>query len=319
MHSTVSRVTSLASSVAGSALGAAVLLAALLLTSGCGRPAEPVGKGPEYATTPANRESATRRFAIHPLHNPVKLREAYGPLISYLNDRIPGANFEVEASRDYQDYERKFRARGPEVLLPNPWHTLQAQKVGYTVIAMAGEPQDFKGLFIVRRDSGIRTVADLNNRIIAYPSRTALAACIMPQWYLHENGLDVNKDVINRYVGSQESSIMNAFLGQAVAGCTWPPPWRSFQHEHPQEAAQLMVLWETPSLVNNSVMVRSDLPPELRRRLQELLVDLHNHPEGRAILAGMETARFLLATDADYQVVQPYITRFEAEVRPVEQ
>ena len=28
-------------------------------------------------------------------------------------------------------------------------------KVGYRVIAMAGEPQDFKGIFVVRRDSGI--------------------------------------------------------------------------------------------------------------------------------------------------------------------
>ncbi len=299
-------------------VGAGILLAALFLTVGCGRPSEQSGKGPEYAATPAGRVAPTRRFAIHPLHNPAKLHEAYGPLIDYLNERIPGANFEVEASRDYQDYERKFRAREPEVLLPNPWHSLQAVKVGYTVIAMAGEPQDFKGLFIVRRDSGIRSVADLKNRNIAYPSRTALAACIMPQWYLHERGLDVNKDIINRYVGSQESAIMNAFLGQAAAGCTWPPPWRAFQHEHPQEAAQLMVLWETPSRVNNSVMVRDDLPPELRQRLQELLVDLHNHPEGRKILAGMETARFLSATDADYQVVQPYITRFEAEVRPVE-
>ena len=43
----------------------------------------------------------------------------------------------------------------------------------------------------------------------------------MPQWYLHERGIDVGRDLINRYVGSQESAIMNAYLGQAAAGCTW--------------------------------------------------------------------------------------------------
>ena len=68
------------------------------------------------------------------------------------------------------------------------------------------------------------------------------------------------RDIENRYVGSQESSIMNAYLGQTAAGATWPPPWRAFQKEHPREAAELKVIWETESLVNNSVMVRDDVP-----------------------------------------------------------
>ena len=46
----------------------------------------------------------------------------------------------------------------------------------------------------------------------------------MPQYYLHQQGIDVNRDIQNAYVGSQESSIMNAYLGQSAAGVTWPPP-----------------------------------------------------------------------------------------------
>lgn len=297
------------------ALFTAVCVAAFFL-SACGKEAAP--PGPKYTETPAVKVRVYR-LAIHPLYNPEKLVVAYQPLIDYLNRQIEGIQFVLEASRDYAEYERKFRARTPDLLLPNPWQTIEAMKVGYGVIAMTGEPGDFKGIFVVRRDSGIHKPADLKGKVVAYPSRTALAACIMPQWFLHRHGVNVNRDIENRYVGSQESAIMNAYLGEAAAGVTWPPPWRLFQKDHPQEAAKLMVAWETPPLINNSFMVRDDLPPELRARLRAALLNLHASEQGRRILAGMETARFLPATDADYAVVRQFVARFEAQVHPVEQ
>ncbi|MFC1626246.1 phosphate/phosphite/phosphonate ABC transporter substrate-binding protein [Pseudomonadota bacterium] len=257
-------------------------------------------------------------MAIHPLHNPKKLAEAYQPLINFLNANIQEATFDLEASRDYQAYEVKFRARTPAFLLPNPWHTLEAIKVGYRVIAMAGDADDFKGIFIVRKDSGLQTPADLKGKIVSYPSHTALAACIMPQYYLYNHGLNINQDIENVYVGSQESSIMNAYLGKSAAGATWPPPWRLFQKDHPEQAAQLKLIWETPPLMNNSVMARDDVPEVLRNKVLTLLVSLGQTSEGRAILTGMSTARFHAANDASYDRVREYVTTFEREVRPVE-
>ena len=290
-------------------------LAGLLLAA-CNGPTEE--KPLQYGTAPAAATQPAYRFAVHPLHNPVKLAEAYQPLIDYLNQRLPEARFELEASRDYQAYEEKFRARSPEFLLPNPWQSIEAMKVGYRVIAMAGDAEDFKGIFIVRKTSGIKTPADLKGKTVSYPSPTALAACIMPQYFLHQHGIDVNRDITNRYVGSQESSIMNVYLGQSAAGATWPPPWRLFQQDHPEEAAQLMVIWQTAPLLNNSVMVRDDLPEAIVDQVRAALLALPQTAEGQAILAGMSTARFHVADNADYQKVRDYIATFEKDVRPVE-
>lgn len=294
----------------------AVILSLWLLAPAC-RDA-PVDPGPKYGASPAAQAVHVHHFAVHPLHNPSKLAQAYQPLLDHLNARLKGARLALEASRDYGSFEDKIRAREPGLLLPNPWQTLLAMKVGYSVIAMAGEPQDFKGLFIVRKDSGLARPSDLKGKAVSYPSPTALAACIMPQYFLYQHGLDVNRDLENRYVGSQESSIMNAYLKLSAAGVTWPPPWRAFQKEHPTEAGALQVLWETGSLVNNSVMVRDDFPADLRAQLQAALLGLQDSAPGRAILAGMETARFLPATDRDYDVVRAYVDRFEQDVRKVE-
>lgn len=304
-------------SLIASRLFLAITLTLLLsLLAGCKQPPEP--SGPIYAAAPKTNGTPLYHFAVHPLHNPHLLAQAYQPLIDYLNRNIPGTRFELEASRDYASYEVKLRARQPEFLLPNPWQSLQAMKVGYHVIAMAGDAADFKGLFIARKDSTLQTPADLKGKIVAYPAPTALAACIMPQWYLHQHGIDVNREIENRYVGSQESSIMNAWLGKAAVGATWPPPWRAFQKEHPREAAELQVIWETPSLLNNTVMARDDVPTALRDRVRALLIGLHQTDEGQAILGGMEISRFLAAEDASYAPVRDFVAHFEREVRAVE-
>jgi len=295
-----------------------VIMLAFLFGSipGCSR--EPENKGPRVGAKPPSETPSDYRFAIHPLHNPAKLTQAYQPLIDYLNSRIKGTGLTLEASRNYTNFEEKYLARKPDIILPNPWQTLQAMKVGYHVIAMAGDPRDFKGIFVVRRDSKLLRPVDLKGKSVSYPSHTALAACIMPQYYLHTHGITITRDIENRYVGSQESSIMNAWLGQTAAGATWPTPWRAFQREHPREAAEMKVIWETEPLINNSVMVRDDLPVQVVNQLRRLLLELDRTTEGKTILAGMETSRFLAATDKEYEVVRHYVSRFEREVRTVE-
>ncbi len=280
---------------------------------------QPAEKPLQYSNAPVAVQATTYRLVPHPLYNPQKLSETFQPLVDYLNRQVPQAHIELEASRDYQAYEKKFRAREAEFLMPNPWQSLEAMKVGYHVIAMWGDAEDFKGLFIVRKDGRIKLPSDLKGKVVSYPSPTALAAAIMPQYFLHTRGININSDIQNNYVGSQESSIMNVYLGEAAAGATWPPPWRIFQKQHPAEAAQLQVLWETPALLNNSVMARNDVPLEIRQKVRQALLDLHKTQEGKKILHIMETARFHAADDASYDIVRQYVARFEKEVRPVEQ
>lgn len=289
----------------------------LVLLAGCYEdPAPPAG--PQYLATPPADQAPAYRLAVHLGHNPLKIARSYQPLVDHLNRRSGEARFELESARNLAAFEARFRAREPDALIANPWQALQAMKAGYSVIAMAGDAAEFRGLILVRRDSNIAAPGELKGRTVAYPAPTALAACIQPQWFLHENGIDVGRDINSRYVGSQESAIMAVYLGEAAAGGTWPPPWRAFQKEHPDEAAQLRVAWETQPLLNNAVMVRDDLPRSVRDRMKEQLFALNRSEAGRRIMAGIEADRFRPANDASYAPVQAFVARFEAQVRAVE-
>ena len=255
---------------------------------------------------------------MHPLHNPRRLFEIYGPLVDLLNRRIPNARFRLEASRDYAEYDRKLRERHFDLALPNPYQTLKAQERGYRVFAKMGDDHNFRGIILVRKDSGIKEVRDLRGKAVSYPAPTALAATMLPQDFLHAHGLDINRDIENRYVGSQESSILNVFQGRTAAGATWPPPWQALVRERPELAEALEVKWQTRSLPNNSLVARDDVPEAVLAALRTELLRLHEHPEGQALLARLPLSRFEAADDATYAPVRAFVQRFSAQVRPLE-
>ncbi|WP_178862108.1 phosphate/phosphite/phosphonate ABC transporter substrate-binding protein [Thiomicrorhabdus cannonii] len=257
-------------------------------------------------------------FAIHPLHNPTRLYENFNPLMEYLNQHIPHVRFKVEASRDYQSFDEKLKNRSVPFALPNPYQTLIAIDNRYRVIAKIADDNDFKGIILVRKDSQIRQVADLKGKAVSYPAPSALAATMLPQAYLHSHGLDVNHDIDNRYVGSQESAIMNVYLGNTAAGATWPSPWRALGKERPEVQQALKVMWETETLPNNSVVVRDDVPEALARQVQTLLTHLHESDEGRDVIQKMGLSAFSSADNRTYDKVKEFITAFSQTVRPLE-
>ncbi len=194
---------------------------------------------PQYSDTPAD-QSEVYIFGPHPLHSPEKLFAVYQPLVDRINSRLACCQIKLEASQNYQTYEKKLYAGRFHFSMPNPLQTVESLRHGYRVFGKMGDDHNFSGVILTRKDSGIKKVEDLRGKAISYPSSTALAACMMPQKFLHEHGLDVNRDIENRYVGSQESSILNVLQGSVSAGCTWPLPWQAFCREHPEQASQLV-------------------------------------------------------------------------------
>lgn len=269
---------------------------------------------PDYAST-AQSEKPLYRFGIHPLHNPARLHDIFGPVMDYLNENIDQVRFQVEASRNYAAYDEKLFAGEFHFSLPNPFQTIKSLQHGYRVFGKMGDDFNFRGIILVRKDSGIQTIEDLRGKSISYPAPTALAATMMPQYYLHSHGLNVLKDLDSRYVGSQESSIMNVFLGETDAGATWPPPWLALSKERPELAEQLEIKWQTSPLPNNGLVVRQDIPDNIVEQVKQLLFQLHTHPRGRAILDKMELSRFEPADNQTYQTVVDFIDTFTHEIR----
>ena len=272
---------------------------------------------PVYSSYPLRTGEKVFIIGVHPLHNPKRLHEIFGPIAEYLSQNIEGVSFKIEASRNYAAYDKKLYNRKFHFALPNPFQTVNSLKYGYNVFGKMSDDENFRGIFLVRKDSNIKKVTDLKGHAVSFPAPTALAATMMPQYYLQQHGLNVMKDIDIKYVGSQESSIMNVMLGNTKAGATWPPPWRALSKERPKLAKELMVVWQTSPLPNNGLVVRDNVDEKILSRVKELLINLHQHHQGKRWLAKMELSKFEIATNETYKPVLAFLKKFDKEVRPI--
>jgi phosphonate transport system substrate-binding protein len=293
----------------------ALVVCVLLGVAACDRPAAPYQ--PTYSNQRQTVVETTLTFAVHPLHSPQHLAALYQPLVDQLQRRLPDLKFRLEASSSYPAYEQKLREQRVALALPNPYQTLLAERHGYRVIAKVADDEDFRGLILLRRNSPVRSPGDLAGKAVSFPAPTALAATLLPQRWLHDQGVSM-QSIDARYVGTQESSILNVALGKTVAAATWPQAWRTFSAQQPDLASQLVVRWKTPALINNSVMVRADVDEKTASRLSAALVDLSGDDEGRQVLRQIELKGFEVANGRTYDRVRTFLRDFERDVRKVE-
>lgn len=134
----------------------------------------------------------------------------------------------------------------------------------------------------------------------------------MPKMFLYEKGLNVDKDAKARYVGSQYSSIMNAYSNDTLAAATWPTPWITWQKENPKKAQEMELIWETPPLVNNGFVVRSDLDQNLSAKVVALLCALDTFPEGKKLLVNAGFDGFEHASDKTYLSVEKFLKQYDS-------
>jgi len=273
---------------------------------------------PEFTDVPPIKSNTEYIFGVHPLHNPQRLKEVFGPLMMYLSANVPNADFKLEASRNYAAYDKKLYAQKFHFSLPNPFQTVNAVDKGYKVFGKMADDENFRGIILVRKDSGIEKETDLIGKAVSYPAPTALAATMMPQYYLQTHGVDVMNDLDNRYVGSQESSIMNVYLKNTIAGSTWPPPWEALSSERPELKKELKVIWTTSHLPNNSLIALPSVSESVVNNVSKLLFDFHNTIEGKQILSVMRLSKFEKADNNTYQPVRDFVKQFSEKVRPID-
>jgi len=253
-------------------------------------------------------------FGIHPYLNPVDMQKAYYPIMEYLNSKIEGAEFFIEASNSYEHFEEKLFAELFDFALPNPYQTVLSLEHGYEVIAKMAPDDDFRGVFIKRKDSPIKEIKHINGKTISFPAKTALAATLMPLFYLHQNGIDTEKNIKKLFVGSQYSSILNAYTKDSDIAATWPPPWRKWQEENPEKAKDMELFAQTEPLPNNGVVAKKSIDKNLKQKVAFALVELKNTKEGRDILKNAGFEGFELADDTTYQPVVEFLEEYDKNI-----
>ncbi|GAB1468305.1 phosphate/phosphite/phosphonate ABC transporter substrate-binding protein [Candidatus Cloacimonadota bacterium] len=283
---------------------------ALMLVSACGNQDARLAK--------ANRKLGSKQ-------NPIKMffvpsMEAgkvvqSGEAIAAFLTKETGYHFKVAVPTSYAAVIEALGTYQADVAwLPTYAYILAKQKYDAQVELMTVRNglNKYRGQFVVRADSDIKTLEDIAGKIVAYTDAASTSGYIYPSAVLKQRNI-IPKDHI--FAGGHPQAILSVYSGRADVACTyWSPPDAAGQpmdareklfETYPDVFTKIRIVDYTDWIPNDTVTFRKDLPPELDSQVAEALFRFASTASGQATLKALYDIDGLeRATDADYDVVR---------------
>ncbi|MBI1817468.1 MAG: phosphate/phosphite/phosphonate ABC transporter substrate-binding protein [Deltaproteobacteria bacterium] len=190
---------------------------------------------------------------------------AYDPKVVTIWEGIRGHFQEQGVAMDFalfSNYERQVAsllAGHIDVAWNTPLAHVQVQRRTHgrsCALGMRDSDRDFHAKVVVRKDAGIRSLADLAGKTLAVGSRDSTQARMLPLHFLKEDGVDLARVKILAFdtdvgkhgdTGRSELDVLAALNdGRAHAGTVGDYIWIVEQAAGRVDPAKLEVLWTTP-------------------------------------------------------------------------
>ncbi len=163
----------------------------------------------------------------------------------------------------------------------------------------------YYGHIFVRKDSSIKTAADMQGTTLALVERATTAGYIFPLAWFKRQGIDDINTYFKEYffVGSHDAAIDAVLSGKADVGAAKNTIYDRMRILKPQLEKELLILADSPRVPSNGLCVRKELPEKYKVQLKNLLLGLHKDEEGIKVLEELGAQHFVETSKEDYQPV----------------
>lgn len=153
---------------------------------------------------------------------------------------------------------------------------------------------EYRSVFIARRDSGIRSIEDLRGRKVAFEDRGSTSGFLLPMAILKQHGLNAAEipatgqarpDRVSYAFAAVEVNIA-AWVARGItdAGAFSTQDWEDVARTPEPLKADLVIIHESEPLMRSAILARAGLRPELKARIKQVLLQMHEDPAGQEVL-----------------------------------
>ncbi len=178
----------------------------------------------------------------------------------------------------------------------------------------------YYSVLIVRADSGIETMDDLRGRSLAFADPNSASGYLVPNFELQEQGYrTAGADMFFGEIGfsgGHEQSVIALLNGQYDAVATWISGMgdpaagytrgnlRRMVDKGALDMADIRVIWQSSLIANGPMVIRTNLPQEVKDAFQAFMVSLSDeHPECYADLSGGEGKGYVPISHEFYEPI----------------
>lgn len=232
--------------------------------------------------------------SIVPQWPPDQILSAWRPAFDQIT-RETGERFKFKHFDSIPEFESSFMRGEVDVAYMNPYHAVIANEAqGYTPI-VRDDARKLQGILVVREDSPIQDVRELNGANIAFPAPNAFGASLYMRALLaNEMGIEIKP----MYVSTHSNVYRHVLprLCRAGGGVQ-----RTLDRETAGIRGYLRILYRTPKVFPHPITTHPRIPDATRESLRAALLKLADTPRTQALLAAIQMPSPVAASLDDYQ------------------
>ncbi len=258
--------------------------------------------------TAAPAQDRDLRFGFTPVLSEAEMRAEFEPLMTYLSDVI-GRKITLYIAKTYGDLRTQMEAGSVDIGSFSPFAYVDATRGGKVRIiaqSILDGSATYRGLIIARKDSGLRSVSDLEGKRFAFVDAKSASGYVYPRAMLVEKGVNPERYFKETLFAGGHDKVIAAVLEQRVdAGAIYDGSLGVAKAKG-LPVDELVTLSSTDPIPHDAIAVRVALDEALAKKIQAALVDLDKAPAGRAVIANSKKklTGHVIADDSLFDVVR---------------
>lgn len=252
------------------------------------------------------------RLGFAPFENQADVLKKAQPVVRALS-RALGVPVKPFVAGDYPGVVEAMRAGKLDVAFYSPAALVMAERVAKARVILKSVYKGrsiYYSAIITRKDSPIKTLADLKGKSFAFVDPGSTTGGIYPRVMLLNAGVTPEKDFSHTiYAGGHDAAVLAVVNGKVDAAATFANDTRGedvpWKHMLKDKAGAIRVLSYSRPIPNGAVAVSEKLDPAVVAKVKQAFLDLGKTQSGRQELAKMYLIeQFAPASSADYDPVR---------------
>lgn len=186
---------------------------------------------------------------------------------------------------------------------------LQAQRYG---VNKDGSNNDklvkrYKSQFVVKKDSGIKSLKDMKGKKIALQDVTSTAGYTYPVAELLKEGINPINDMKITNVKGHDQAIIALLNGDVDVAVTFQDARNIVKKDQPNVFKDTEIVELTEDIPNDTISVRSDMDDKFRDKLKKAFKDIAKTKEGHKIVSEVYSHEgYVDSKDSEFDIVREY-------------
>lgn len=250
-------------------------------------------------------------IGLIPERNIFQQLKRYEPLADYISKKI-GINIKLKVLTRYGNIIENFASAHMDAAFFGSFtYALAHSKLGVEAVARPegiDGHSTYYGLIFVRKDSGIKSIKEMQGKSFAFVDKATTAGYLLPLAYFKENQIKNYKKFFNEtyFAGTHQDTVYDVLNNTADIGAAKNTMFYKLAADDRRITDELVILKKSPHVPENGLAVRKNLDGSIKHKLKMALIYMHADPEGINVLKKFGARRFIETSNDDYASVYKY-------------